>query len=98
MESQTPSPEQVGVDEVTLLDFALVLARNIKLLIVVPLLAGLLVLGITFLIPPTYTAVTRILPPGQQQSSAALLASQLGSLAGLLGGTGAIKNPADQYV
>jgi len=89
---------QADEDEISLLDIALVFAPNLKLLIFVPLAAGLVALGIAFLMPPTYTATTRILPPQQQQSSAAALAAQLGSLAGLVGGAAGIKNPADQYV
>jgi uncharacterized protein involved in exopolysaccharide biosynthesis len=85
-------------DEISLLDVALVLAENWRTLVFVPLGAGLLALGICFLIPPTYTAVTRVLPPVQQQSTSAALAAQLGSLAGLAGPAAGIKNPADQYV
>jgi uncharacterized protein involved in exopolysaccharide biosynthesis len=85
-------------DEVSLLDLALVLAENLRILILVPVVAGLAALGISFLIPPTYTATSRILPPAQQQSTSAALAGQLGSLAGLVGSAAGIKNPADQYV
>jgi tyrosine-protein kinase Etk/Wzc len=82
----------------TILDLAMVVAENARLLVLLPLVAGTLALGIAFIVSPTYTATTRILPPTQQQSASALLASQLGPIAGLLGGAGAIKNPADQYV
>ena len=85
-------------DEISLLDLTLVLAENWRTLVLVPLAVGLLALGISFLIPPTYTAVTRILPPAQQQNASSLLAAQLGSLAGLVGTAAGIKNPADQYV
>jgi uncharacterized protein involved in exopolysaccharide biosynthesis len=85
-------------DEISLLDLALILAENLKLLIFVPLAAGLVALGIGFLIPPTYTATARILPPQQQQSTTAALAAQLGALAGLAGASAGIKSPADQYV
>ncbi|MCX8114937.1 MAG: Wzz/FepE/Etk N-terminal domain-containing protein, partial [Burkholderiaceae bacterium] len=54
-------------------------------------------LGITFAMDPVYTATARILPPQQQQSTAAMVAQQLGALAGLAGVPG-IRNPADQYV
>jgi uncharacterized protein involved in exopolysaccharide biosynthesis len=85
--------------EISLLDLALVLAENLKLLIFTPLAVGLAALGISFLIPPTYTATTRILPPQQQQSAAAtLLANQLGALGGVAGAAAGIKNPADTYV
>lgn len=85
-------------DEISLLDLALVLAENWRTLVFAPLGAGLVALGITFLIPPTFTAMTRILPPVQQQSASSALAAQLGSLAGLVGPAAGIKNPADQYV
>ena len=85
-------------DEISLLDLLLVLAENARLLVFGPLAAGLVALGIAFVITPTFTGTTTILPP-QQQGMAALLASQLGALAGVagLGGAG-LKNPADLYV
>jgi uncharacterized protein involved in exopolysaccharide biosynthesis len=72
------------------------LSENIRLLLVAPLAAGVFTLGFSFLIAPTFTATTKFLPPQQNQSSASLLAQNLGSLAPLAGG--ALKNPADQYV
>ena len=98
MEDTPAAPGTQDDDEISLLDLALVLAENWRTLVFVPLAAGLLALGISFLIPPTYTAVTRILPPVQQQSTSAALAAQLGALAGLVGPAAGIKNPADQYV
>ncbi|HXM80326.1 MAG TPA: Wzz/FepE/Etk N-terminal domain-containing protein [Burkholderiales bacterium] len=95
--SEAPISQQEA-DEISLIDIALVLAENLRILILVPVVAGLAALGISFLIPPTYTATSRILPPGQQQSTSAVLAAQLGSLAGLVGSAAGIKNPADQYV
>lgn len=59
---------------------------------------GLLALGISFLIPPTYTAKTQFLPPQQQQSAAASMLASLGSLGGLAGAAAGLKNPADQYI
>ncbi len=59
-----------GEDEISLLDLLLVVAENARLLIFGPLLAGLAALGIAFIIPPTFTATTRILPPQQQQGAA----------------------------
>ena len=98
MEEARAEHTEQDSDEISFLDLALVFAENLRLLILVPLLAGLVALGISFLIPPTYTATTRILPPAQQQSTSAALAAQLGSLAGLVGGSAGLKNPADQYV
>ena len=84
-----------GID---LLDLLQVLADNLRLLLLGPLVAGLLALGITFLIPPTFTATTRLMPPQQQQSAASAMLQGLGALGALPGVASALKNPADQYV
>ena len=82
-----------------LFELLALLRENLKLLVAAPLLAGLVALGITYLIKPTFTATTVFLPPQQQQQSAAAsVLAQLGPLAGLAGAAGAIRTPADQYV
>jgi uncharacterized protein involved in exopolysaccharide biosynthesis len=68
------------------------------LLVLGPLVCGLAALGISFAIPPTFTAKTQFLPPQQQQSSAASLLAGLGALGGLAGAASGIKNPNDQFV
>jgi tyrosine-protein kinase Etk/Wzc len=94
-----PSSEvQHDSDEISLLDLLQVVAENLRLLIFMPLLVGLIALGITFLVPPTFTATTVFLPPQQQQSAAAALLQSLGALGGLAGAATGIKNPNDQFV
>jgi uncharacterized protein involved in exopolysaccharide biosynthesis len=85
-------------DEINLLDLLQVVADNLRLLVLGPLAAGLLALGYSFAIPPTFTATTKFLPPQQQQSGAAAMLASLGALGGLAGAAGGLKNPADQYV
>jgi uncharacterized protein involved in exopolysaccharide biosynthesis len=61
-------------DSINLLDLLLVVAENIKLLIIGPLVVGLIALGYAFTITPTFTATTTIQPPpqgGQASTSAA---------------------------
>lgn len=82
----------------SLLDLAIPLADHWRLLVIGPLLAGLVALGITYLIKPTFTARTVFLPPQQQQSAAASALSSLGALSGLVGAAANIKSPDDQYV
>ncbi len=98
-ENSDGTGDQRGFDageNLSLLDMAVMLAEHLKLLIVGPLVVGLLALGITYVIAPTFTARTTFLPPQQQQSLAAASAlASLGPLAGLVGG---IKSAADQYV
>ncbi len=87
--------EDAGVD---LLDLALPLLQHWKMLVFAPLLAGVVALGITFLITPTFTSRTVFLPPQQQQSATASAIASLGALSGLAGAAAGIKSPADQYV
>ena len=77
-------------------DLTEALLRRWKLLVFGPLAVGLLALGISYLVPQTYTARTSFLPP-QQQGAAASALSSLGALANLAGG-GGIRTPADQFV
>lgn len=84
-------------DEISLLDLLQVVADNLRLLVLGPLAAGLLALGISFAIAPTFTASTKFLPPQQQQSGAAAMLQSLGALGGLAGTAGGLKNPSDQY-
>jgi tyrosine-protein kinase Etk/Wzc len=85
-------------DEISLLDLLQTVVDNLRLLVLGPLAVGISALGISFLIPPTYTAKTQFLPPQQQQSAAASMLASLGSLGGLAGAVGGIKNPADQFL
>lgn len=91
-------PPEGDDDEISLLDLLQVVVDNLRLLVLAPLGAGLLALGITFAIPPTYTATTKFMPPQQQQSAAASMLASLGALGGLAGAATGLKNPADQYV
>ncbi|PUE15617.1 lipopolysaccharide biosynthesis protein [Limnohabitans sp. MMS-10A-160] len=96
----TTTPEQPDQpeDEISLLDLLQVIVDNLRLLVLGPLAVGILALGISFLIPPTYTAKTQFLPPQQQQSAAASMLASLGGLGGLAGAVGGLKNPADQFI
>ncbi|MDD5028341.1 MAG: Wzz/FepE/Etk N-terminal domain-containing protein [Rhodoferax sp.] len=93
--TETQAPED---DEISLLDLLQVVVDNLRLLVLGPLAAGLLALGITFAIAPTFTATTKFMPPQQQQSAAASMLQSLGALGGLAGAATGIKNPSDQYV
>ncbi|OGB33294.1 MAG: lipopolysaccharide biosynthesis protein [Burkholderiales bacterium RIFCSPLOWO2_12_FULL_61_40] len=94
--NQTTEP--VEDDEINLLDLLQVIVDNLRLLVLAPLAAGLLALGITFAIAPTFTATTVFMPPQQQQSGAAAMLAGLGALGGLAGAATGIKNPNDQFV
>ncbi len=88
----------IADDEISLLDLLQVVFDNLRLLVLGPLAVGLLALGVSFLIAPTFTATTRFMPPQQQQGAAAAMLQSLGALGGLAGAAAGIKNPSDQYV
>lgn len=76
-----------------------ILARRWKLFTGGSIAVGAMALGVSFLIPPTYTARTMFLPPQQPQSAAASALASLGALSGLASGSlGSVKTMADQYV
>jgi tyrosine-protein kinase Etk/Wzc len=93
-----PMGTQEADDEISLLDLLQTIVDNLRLLVIGPLAVGITALGISFLIPPTFTAKTQFLPPQQQQSVAASMLANLGSLGGLAGAVGGIKNPADRFL
>jgi uncharacterized protein involved in exopolysaccharide biosynthesis len=86
-------------DDISLLDLFAVIAENLRLLIIGPIVAGLIGLGVAFWMTPIFTAKTTIIPPGQNNSSgAAALLGQLGGLGPLAGSAVGIKTPTDQYI
>lgn len=76
----------------------IVLAKYKAIVLSLPAVSALITAAVVLLIPNTYTAVTRILPPQQNQSAAAAAFTQLGALTGLGGQALGIKNPNDLYV
>jgi uncharacterized protein involved in exopolysaccharide biosynthesis len=96
--TDTPQALADQEDEISLLDLLQTIVDNLRLLVLGPLAVGVLTLGITFLIPPTYTANVKFLPPQQQQSAAASMLASLGGLGGLAGAAAGLKNPGDQYL
>ncbi|OYU11101.1 MAG: lipopolysaccharide biosynthesis protein [Comamonadaceae bacterium PBBC1] len=96
MTDTTHAPE--SEDEISLLDLLHTVVNNLRLLIIGPLVVGLAALGISFAVPPSFTATVKFLPPQQQQSAAASMLASLGGLGGLAGAAAGLKNPADQYL
>lgn len=92
-------PTSTGEDAgLTLFDLLLALGERVRLLVAGPLAIGVAALGIAFMMTPVYTGRTVIVPPQQQQSSAAMALQSLGALAGAAGAAAGVRNPADQYV
>jgi uncharacterized protein involved in exopolysaccharide biosynthesis len=97
-EPQMDNPALVTRSEIGLIDLALVVAQNIRLLVFGSLAIGLLTLAYSFTITPVFTAKTTFLPPQQQQSAASIALQSLGAVAGLAGATAGLKSPTDQFI
>lgn len=86
-----------GTTTFGLVDILFVLVKNKRLIIGLPLLAAVLAVGISLLLPDVYRARTKLLPPHAAQSGAASVLSQLG-VAGSVVGAAGMKNQSDLYV
>ena len=84
-------------DGIDLLDVAVPLVEHWKMLIAGSLAFGVLALGATYLMAPTFTARTSLLPPQQSQSSAASMLASLSGLSGLVGASAGARSPAEQF-
>jgi len=97
--SDTPTP--IGAeadDEISLLDLAIALGEEKKTVFGMPVLFGAVAIVVSLLMTPIYTAKTVIMPPQQQQSSAASALASLGALAGVAGAAAGVKSPDEMYV
>jgi len=84
--------------DIDIVEIMIVLAKRKKLVMGLPALVAVLSLLISLILPNTYKASAKLLPPQQAQSGAAALLSQLGGVASVAAGAAGIKNPNDIYI
>jgi uncharacterized protein involved in exopolysaccharide biosynthesis len=94
MQTLPPDSDSAPVSEdrrTSAFDLAVAVLRERRLIVTGTLVVGVLAAIVSLLIPPTYTAIARIFPPQQSQSSAAAilghLATGVSASAGLIGRT-----------
>ena len=88
-------------DQNSLLDLLIVLAERKNVIFWVTATFAIVAIVVSLLLPQRYTATVLLLPPQQNSSIGAALASQLGNLGGmaaLAGGSLGLKNPNDMFV
>src|SRR4051812_5958964 len=73
-EAQYPAEEKLSTapyqhEEISFLDILIVLAKYKFSILGLPIAAGIIGAGVSFLMPPTFTATAQILPPQRTQSS-----------------------------
>lgn len=86
------------VDEISIVDILIVLAKHKGRIIGITFTVALLAIGVSLALPNIYLGTAKLLPPQQSQSSAFSLLSQLGGVAGVAAGAAGLKNPNDLYV
>lgn len=85
-------------EESDLLDALIVLAKHKKLIVGFTFGVAVLAVIVSLLLPNSYKATAKLMPPQQSQSGAAALLSQLGGVANVAAGVAGLKNPNDLYV
>jgi uncharacterized protein involved in exopolysaccharide biosynthesis len=88
-------------DEISLLELLTVIAERKRVVLWTTVLFAIVSVVVSFLLPKWYTATVTLLPPQQNSSLSAAMASQLGNLGGLAslaGGSLGLKNPNDMFV
>jgi uncharacterized protein involved in exopolysaccharide biosynthesis len=100
MVEQAPAspPPQEQADEFNLLDLLIVLAKQKRLVFGFPLAATVVAAIVSLILPSSYTATAKILPPQQSQSNAVAILGQLGAIGQLGGSSLGLKNPSDIFV
>lgn len=101
IDTQNMAPKLEAVadrSEFSFIDFLIVISKHKKTVIGFPLIVTIVAAIISISLPDVFKASTRLLPPQQAQSGAAALLSQLGGVAGAVGGAAGIKNPSDLYI
>lgn len=93
-ESRAVASNAVAAGEFGILDLIQIASDKSRLLILGPIVVGVLVFAISFIMTPIFTATTKILPPQAQQSAAAAMLQGFGSLVGVPGG----QDTNNQYV
>jgi uncharacterized protein involved in exopolysaccharide biosynthesis len=85
-------------DEISLIDLLITLGNEKKFILSFTLVVTLVAVIVSLLLTPIYTAKAVMMPPQQQQSSAASALASLGALAGIAGGVAGVKSPDEMYV
>ena len=87
--------------EISLLDLLIAIAERKRTVLRITAFFTVLAIIVSLLLPVHYTATFTLLPPQENSSMAAAMASQLGNLGGmaaLTGGGLGLKNPNDRFV
>lgn len=95
----TVHPPQIEREETAgLIDRLIVLGNHKVLILSFAGIASIAAVIVALLLPKTYEASTKIMPPQQSPSAASALLTQLGPLVNMAGGDFGLRNPSEIYV
>lgn len=63
---QQQMPADQPEDEINLLELLMVLAKHMRLIVIITLLAAAVSIGVSLLLPNIYTATAKVLPPQKE--------------------------------
>src|ERR1700719_2461047 len=99
---EVPSVSPVEEEDLTFLDFLLIITQRKKLVGLVTAICTGAALILAFALPQSYTATVTILPPQGNTSMSSMLANQFagmsGAVSGMAGSMLGMKNLNDMYV
>lgn len=87
-----------GRNEISLLDLAIILGEEKKILFGIPALFSIAAIVYTMYLPPIFTGKTVVLPPQQQQSMGTGTLAGLGTIFGISPGAFGVKSPEAMYI
>jgi tyrosine-protein kinase Etk/Wzc len=85
-------------DDVSLLDLLILLAQRKHIVFGVTATFAILAIGISLILPKSYTGQVTLLPPQDSTSMSSSISSQLGGVAAILGSGLGFKNSNEMYV
>lgn len=98
MVETSSSPLQSNGMDAGGIGFLVFFLKHKKILLGIPMAAGIVALVVSLLLPKWYSATAKIMPPQQSQSNAVAILGQLGAIAGGASQALGLKNPSDIYV
>jgi len=96
--SETTNRSLPNSDSLNMIDYLEVLFKHRYLIIISTLLAFIISIVVSLLLPNIYSSTTRILPPQQDQSLMGMMFGQMGGTSGLASELLGKGSPADLYV
>ncbi len=98
METKQSNLESSNQDEISLIEIATTLGEEKKILLGIPIVAAIIAVVVSLLLPPVYTAHTTLLPSKNNSNDASALLGNLSGLVGNIAGLGNATGTSDMFI